>query len=222
MTVKIYILVFMVLCGSATAQNTDCKVMLQALSGTYNGECKKGFAQGHGVAQGVDRYEGDFKKGLPDGKGVYTWANGNYYDGSWTGGKRDGQGKMVYRDSVVNGIWKADVYQGVKKGPPYIVRLSRNVQRTTINKTVESGDGVRIRILLGGSDNVEIEDFSLAFNSGNEYRSGPFYGIQYASLPLEVTVRYRTWNQLHTAQYDVVYEFTIVEHGIWSLTLINM
>ena len=44
------------------AQQTDCKVTMPKLSGTYTGGCKKGLAQGKGIAQGVDRYEGQFYK----------------------------------------------------------------------------------------------------------------------------------------------------------------
>jgi hypothetical protein len=79
-----------------------------------------------------------------------------------------------------------------------------------------------IKVLLGGSDNSEIEDFSLAYTSGSEYRNTGTYGIQNTTVPVDVTVRYRTWNQLHSAQYDVLFEFTILDPGTWNITLINM
>ena len=28
-----------------------------------------------------DKYSGQYKNGKPEGHGIYTWANGNYYDG---------------------------------------------------------------------------------------------------------------------------------------------
>jgi hypothetical protein len=55
----------------------DCKVLLPALSGSYEGSCKKGVADGRGKASGTDAYEGEFRKGLPDGKGTCTWSNGD-------------------------------------------------------------------------------------------------------------------------------------------------
>jgi hypothetical protein len=75
---------------------------------------------------------------------------------------------------------------------------------------------------MGGADNSDIEDFSLAYSSGTEVRMPPYFVIQNASLPLDVTVRYRTWNQLHTAQYDVIFEITIEDPGTWLISLTNM
>jgi len=217
------LLFFLAVYGSMAAQQTECKVKLPSISGSYTGECKKGLAQGHGIAVGIDRYEGEFFKGLPEGQGVYTWANGTYYDGQWKGGKREGIGKMVSGDSTLGGFWKADSYLGTKKGPAYMLRTVRNVQRSTVSKSVESSSsGVKIRLMMGGSDNTEIEDFNFAYTSGTEYNMPPFHGIQNASLPLDVTVRYRTWNQLHTVQYDVIFEITIMDQGIWLITLTNM
>lgn len=204
------------------AQETNCVVKLLQISGQYSGECKKGMAHGKGVAQGVDRYEGDFFKGLPEGKGKYTWANGSFYDGEWKNGKREGMGKMVSGDTVVNGYWKADLYKGAMKMPSYAITLSRNVARFSIIKSVESGNGVLVKIMLGGNENSEVEDLSLAYTSGTEYRNVGLYGIQNSTVPVDVTIRYRTWNQLHTAQYDVVFEFTILEPGTWKVTLTNM
>ena len=71
-------------------QESDCKVILPRLSGTYKGECKNGFAHGNGLAQGIDRYEGEFRKGMPEGRGVYRWSDGTFYDGSWKKGLREG------------------------------------------------------------------------------------------------------------------------------------
>jgi hypothetical protein len=204
------------------AQQSSCLVKLPQISGQYSGECRKGLAHGQGLSRGIDTYEGDFFKGLPNGKGKYTWANGSYYDGDWKNGVREGIGRMVSGDTVVSGYWKADLYKGAKKMPSYTILLSRNVARYSIIKSVESGNGVLVKILLGGNDNSEVEDFSLAYTSGSEYRNAGIYGIQNSSVPVDVTIRYRTWNQLHSAQYDAVFEFTILEPGTWKVTLTNM
>jgi hypothetical protein len=203
-------------------KQSDCIVKLPRLAGYYQGGCKKGLAHGKGIAQGIDRYEGRFFKGLPDGKGIYKWADGSYYDGNWKDGMRNGQGKWVKGDSVVMGYWKADKYQGKQAAKAYRIVSIRNVARYAISKTVEPGNGVMIRIMLGGSENFEIEDLSLAYSSGSEYRNAGIFGIQNTSVPLDVTIRYKTWNQLHSVQYDVLFEFSLLEQGIFKVTLTNM
>jgi hypothetical protein len=214
--------VFFITGSYGFAQETICLVKLSEISGSYAGDCKKGLAHGHGIAKGIDQYEGDFFKGLPEGHGKYKWANGSWYDGEWKNGMRNGEGKFVSGDSVIQGYWKADKYQGKMRTASYKIVVSRNVARYTISKSVEPANGVTIKVLLGGSDNSEIEDFTLAYTSGSEYRNTGTYGIQNSNVPLDVTVRYRTWNQLHSAQYDVLFEFTILDTGTWNVTLINM
>jgi len=203
------------------AQQSDCQVTVAEISLSYSGQCKNGLAHGKGIAQGVDHYEGQFIKGKPEGKGLYKWSDGTYYDGQWKNGMQEGKGKMVYRDSVVTGFWKANKYQGEEQKPAYKITRIRNVGRSTILKSIESGNGVKIKILLGGTDNTEIEDFSLAYTSGTEYRNIGTYGIQNSSVPLDVTVRYLTWNQLHTAQYEVLFEFTVYDPGTWNVAIAN-
>ena len=218
----IFATVFLILGSYVFAQQTDCKVNLPALSGAYSGECKKGLAHGKGIAQGIDYYEGEFVKGLPEGTGTYKWANGSWYEGEWKKGMREGVGKLVSGDTVVVGYWKENQFKEKVSIPSYRITANRNVQRFKIIKSVQPGNGVTIKLMLGGSDNTQVEDFSLAYSSGSEYRIGPAYGIQNSLVPLEVTVRYKTWNQLHTAQYEVFFEFTIDDPGTWNVTLTNM
>ena len=59
----------------------DCRVMVDDIAGSYEGDCYKGKAHGVGKAIGKDTYEGEFKKGYPEGKGTYTWINGDYFEG---------------------------------------------------------------------------------------------------------------------------------------------
>lgn len=202
------------------AQQNDCKVLLESISGTYEGKCKNGLANGKGIAQGTDRYEGTFVKGLPSGRGVYKWADGSYYDGEWKDGKKEGKGKLVKKDSEISGYWKDDEYAGEELIPSYKVIRSMNLARATFNKS-GAIEGVRILLLQAGSDNVAIENFSIASSSGSEYRSGKMYGIQNVLFPLDVKVRYMTWNKMRTGQIEVIFEFTINEPGAWEVTLNN-
>ncbi len=207
--------------ASLFSQQSDCKVMLPEIAGTYSGECKKGLAHGDGKAVGTDQYEGRFVKGLPDGKGIYRWASGIRYEGEWKSGMKDGEGKMVYSDSTVTGFWKADKYVGLKLIAPYKVTNSMNVSRSTFKKSAGAIPGVRISIMQGGRDNITIENFSLAYENGQESRLGNDYLIQYVTFPMYVKVLYTSWNLLHSAKLNVIFEFTINEPGAWDVVITN-
>jgi hypothetical protein len=221
MLTKLFFIALLFPVNNIFAQQTDCKVLKIEIAGTYAGECKKGLAHGKGVAQGIDRYEGQFNKGLPNGKGTYKWANGVYFEGDWKEGMRDGNGKMVYPDSTVTGIWKQDKYIGKKEVPPYSIIRSLSVARYTFTKTQDRNDAVKIRIMQTGQDNVTIEDFSMVYDSGTEYRSGNYYGIESVTFPVSVKVKYRAWNQLMTSQFTVTFEFVINDRGTWNVMISN-
>lgn len=219
---KMFFILLLIAGNNTFAQQTDCKVLKPEISGTYSGDCKKGLAHGKGIAQGTDRYEGQFSKGLPDGTGTYKWANGVYYEGEWNNGLMEGNGKMVYPDSIVTGMWKQDQYIGKKAVSPYKIIRSMSVTRYTITKAPEKADRVKIRITQAGRDNSSgIVDFSLAYDSGSEYRNGSYYGIDNIIFPVTVKVKYRTWNLLRTTQYDVQFEFLINERGSWDVVISN-
>lgn len=41
------------------------------------------------------------------GFGVYQWADGKKYEGSWEKGKQSGNGKMISVDgSITEGVWE--------------------------------------------------------------------------------------------------------------------
>jgi hypothetical protein len=221
MVSRLFLMVVLISGSYVYAQEKDCKVKISELSGTYSGGCKNGLAHGKGIAQGKDRYAGQFTKGVPDGKGTYTWSDGTYYEGQWRDGRRDGMGKLVKGDSLVTGYWKDDRYMGEKLIPPYTIIKSLSVGRSTITKTMSTGNGVRIKIMLGGSENTSVEDLTLAYDSGNEYRMSNTYGIQNATFPVYIKIMYRTWNPFHTIQYQVIFEFIINESGTWDVVLFN-
>jgi hypothetical protein len=199
--------------------------MMPSIAGAYSGDCKKGLASGKGIAQGIDHYDGQFIKGLPQGNGIYTWANGSYYQGQWAKGRKEGIGKMVYRtsdrDSVVTGYWNKDRFTGKIVYSPYSITRNRGVVRFGFRKITDSGDDILIKIYLGGELNTNIEEFSMAYDSGSEFQMGSSVGIQHIQFPLTVKITYRTWNQFHSSQSDVTFEFELFEPGKWELTLTN-
>lgn len=221
MTTRIFLIIALLWGGYALGQGNECKVIPEAISGSYSGGCKHGLAHGKGISKGIDTYEGEFVRGLPDGTGTYTWSNGSTYTGEFKRGLKQGKGKLVTADSTLEGIWKEDAYVGKVLIPPYVINRSLSVARSTITKQIGNTPGIKLRIMMGGNVNSEIEDFSLAYDSGDEYKMGPIYGLQNTLFPVRIYVRYRTWNQLHSVQYDVYFDFTINEPGSWEVVLTN-
>lgn len=102
---------------SAMSVAQECSVLEDSLKGTYEGECRKGLANGNGTAKGTDHYTGHFKNGYPDGNGKYTWKNGDWYEGEWKKGKQNGKGTFNHR--VINGQGQTETLTGYFKNGEY-------------------------------------------------------------------------------------------------------
>jgi hypothetical protein len=203
----------------------ECKVLMPEITGSYTGKCKKGLAHGKGFAVGTDTYEGRFLKGLPDGGGKYKWADGRIYEGSWLAGERDGKGTMIYptvgEDSIVAGYWKKDEYVGTELIPPYRVTRNQGIIRYSIRKVNEVGSGFSVGLYLAGAFNTDVDNFTIDAISGQEFESGRKRGIENAIVPYSISIRYRVWNQMHSQQHDVFFDFTINEPGTFEVTITN-
>jgi hypothetical protein len=206
------------------AQNSDCKVLIPEISGTYVGDCKSGLAHGKGTATGKDRYEGQFNKGLPNGRGTYTWSDGTLYRGEWSKGIREGRGEMIYvtarGDSVVNGYWKGGNYAGKDNIPSYSVIRKDNLLSVNLRKT-GTGDGVIIKLMRKGQVNSSVRGLSIVSTSGTIYKAGRYEGIQSVRYPLDIKITYNTNNPISRSSFDVVFECTINEPGKWEIVLNN-
>ncbi len=224
-SIKTLCFILILISGSMLHAQKGCQVLKPEISGTYTGKCKKGLANGKGLAVGTDTYEGRFSKGLPAGRGKYTWADGRIFEGEFKEGIIEGQGTMTYPtthgDSAVTGIWKDETYYGPIPIPSYKIDRSMSVVRWSIKKINNMGAGVRIGIFLGGSYNVGITDFTMASDTGEQMMLGSRYGIQNAIVPYKIYLKYRTWNQLHSQQHDVIFEFTINEPGTFEVSIHN-
>ncbi|MDN5201290.1 hypothetical protein QQ008_07955 [Fulvivirgaceae bacterium BMA10] len=190
---NIILLLFFI--GGITFAQDNCKVSMESISGTYEGGCKKGLADGIGEAKGTDSYKGQFKKGLPNGKGVYTWANGNVYDGEWKKGKMHGQGKMMVKvsqdaDSTYIGYWQNDEYIGTEKEPYKI--LNQDPKITSMTFTRKSGDKQQIDIIyeqLGKKirhAGISLKPMSGAF--GNVVDNGFVKSVQFVQYPFRAII----------------------------------
>lgn len=205
-----------------TGQET-CKVLIPEISGQYIGKCKKGLANGKGLAVGIDRYEGSFKNGYPDGKGTYTWANGEVYVGEWEQGKRNGIGDFTYTKDgeavLKSGIWEDGKYTGPVPEKPKVIS-STGIERYAFQR---QGDGTQITInlFINGSNNISVEDLSVISSSGTLFRSGGTFGIQSIFFPLTCKITYYSWNKMHTSRVYTRFEFEITQEGRWVLNLHN-
>jgi hypothetical protein len=196
--VLLFVLILLI-AGSGYAQD-DCEVKLEAISGTYEGGCKKGLAEGQGTAKGEDTYVGDFKKGLPHGTGTYTWANGDVYEGEFKKGRKEGEGKMWValpdgqkKEQV--GFWADDEYIGESKNPYEIVNQSPNIMSIRITKTDNSandGNALFVEILHKGRQQSTPE-FGLSVNAGsftNRFPTGNLTKILVSQFPFNFTMNY--------------------------------
>jgi len=73
--------------------------------GCTSGDCKNGY----GVYTWSDgeKFEGDWKNGKQDGKGTYFYSNGSKYIGGWKNGKKEGEGVFIkLNGNEYEGIWE--------------------------------------------------------------------------------------------------------------------
>jgi hypothetical protein len=197
----------------------DCKVLLEAISGSYEGECKKGLANGEGTAKGIDSYTGEFKKGLPDGEGVYTWANGNVYDGEFKKGQKEGEGTMKTKQENGEfiekvGFWKDDEYIGEYQNPYKVQYKSAGVQSIRIvemENPDNDGDALFIEFQHRGRTQP-FPNYELNLINGNLYSRLPFGNmskILVAQFPFGFTLRYM----------DESVELQVYQARTWKVTL---
>ncbi|HNX56667.1 MAG TPA: hypothetical protein PLG33_06070 [Prolixibacteraceae bacterium] len=226
MKTKIYLILLVWACTanvSVCAQEA-CKVLKPEISGSYLGDCKKGLANGKGIARGTDSYEGKFKEGLPNGYGVYRFANGDIYEGEFRAGLKDGKGKFSFRingrDSVFQGIWEGDKFAKKIVPPPFQVTQKLNIQRFNIQKT-GNGNRVMFDFIQNGMINNSLTNLAFAESSGTAISVGQQHGFDSVHFPFNCKVTYWCPNALHTSSYEVAFEFQITEPGQWSVTVYN-
>ena len=162
----LFVLFLVISMNSVSAQNSDCKVLLDSLKGTYEGECSNGKASGKGKAVGVATYDGDFKNGLPDGKGKYTWPNGDFYYGSWKKGLKEGKGE-IHRmvngtESLITGFWKKDMYKGQYEEPYKIIEMNNVVTYKDVQKIDSKRNSLVVSMKSGARAEANVAVFQVA------------------------------------------------------------
>ncbi|MDD3736091.1 MAG: hypothetical protein PHO11_02895 [Bacteroidales bacterium] len=220
---KILMILTFALYAVTAAGQSECKVLLPALSGSYEGGCRKGLADGDGVAIGTDTYKGSFKKGLPDGEGTYTWSTGAVYTGQWKKGMRDGYGTFTYpvneMDSIQDGHWRADVYIGKEHVAPYVIQNMTGIRRASFHKQGKGDSYVTFKFERSGNTTYEVDGLIMQGSSGEESIVSSFTGFQHASFPFEGRVRFQAPSLLSSSTFTYEMRFVINEPGDWLITI---
>ena len=100
------------LTAPATTTTTTTTTTTEAkTSGCMSGNCDNG--QGLYIWATGERYEGSWQNGKFEGRGSYTWSDGSKYSGNWQRGQRNGQGTFY----APNGTSKTGTWQNNELGP---------------------------------------------------------------------------------------------------------
>ena len=213
---------------SGYTQDT-CKVLMGGIDGNYEGDCRKGKANGKGRATGTDLYIGEFKDGLPHGKGIYRWKNGDFYEGDWVRGKKEGKGGMSFKrsgkpDSVISGYWKNDLYSGLNIKPYIIHSRSYKVIKVSVSKNPKQSSNtivIEIQNTTGGSEtlkgtsNPKPEITDIAVQKGTYgFITKVMPGVKSTSQQLnQVEYPFRATIKVGDQEADV----EITEPGFWKI-----
>lgn len=221
---SIVTLVVLALAVSGVHAQEACKVLLPQISGSYQGDCKKGLAHGQGKAKGTDQYEGQFRSGLPDGKGTYHWSTGEKYIGQWKNGKRNGIGEYTFldngKDTTNTGQWVDDKYTGPVIPKPSVTQKD-GVDRYSFQKNGELRKRVLINFYQNGMRNTVLNNLLLSSSSGYETTLGISTGYDEVTFPVTIKISYTTLNKLNSMPVSVRFEFEISEPGDWVVDIHN-
>lgn len=196
----------------------NCEVKIPELNKRYEGECRKGLADGAGKAWGEkDCYEGVFKKGFPHGQGIYKRHNGYIYIGEFSKGRMDGRGELFLKDvsgkdSIIKkGYFEKGNYIGEYK-QSYKVLLESAIRKIDFRENSINQDEVRITVNSNGkkiTPNLTITDVN---NTIIENRNGTV--LINTVFPLK---RVNISFQVNSFSYKTI--FDIYKKGNWEVII---
>lgn len=214
--------VFLTILFNGFCQKAIEPVLKPEIAGKYEGELKKGFANGKGTATGTDTYTGHFVRGLPEGPGTYTYKNGNVYKGTFKNGVFDGKGTMtlhgVSNDSILTGYWEEGKYIGKKRIDPYAISNKTGSVRENLSSTGE-GNKVEISILDPFNSYISAQIFT-----EGEYVQKSHYGREYfedVKFPIMFDIKYSCYNKMRSGMITNTIRIKINKSGNWVIKLRN-
>jgi hypothetical protein len=216
-------IIYMLFLGiTLQASREECKVLMESISQSYEGKCRRGLAHGQGLATGIDRYEGMFSQGLPHGPGIYEWANGETYHGYWRRGVRHGPGVMVNQagDTLAAGNWKNNVLKtrtGVNETPDYVVRFQKNITRLRFVR-VSDGNKVFVKLDHGGGQR-QISSLNTFGTSGTYLTRSNMFGYEEVTFPFEGRISFYGPSRTGYTIYLIELTYEINEPGNWEILL---
>ncbi len=208
--------------GAHLSAQETCEVLVPELVGEYEGECRRGLANGFGKAVGTDTYEGNFRRGYPHGDGVYTWANGDVYEGRFRRGQMHGIGRLTTfrndQEVVIEGVWRAGelIEEDTGTGNGYTVNSMRRLDGVRVNRTSDSGETVVFRVTRYHSP-LRFEDMIFSGTSGQGRIHSDEVRFEGVEFPFRATLRYVVPNKMRSDFFQAELDITITEPGTWEV-----
>ncbi|MEP6674247.1 MAG: hypothetical protein ABJA78_03805 [Ferruginibacter sp.] len=210
------IISFLLFIHISFAQTPSCEVLTDSLKGTYEGDCKKGKADGIGKATGADSYEGGFKNGFPEGTGTYKWKNGDWFTGNWKKGLMDGKGEYFTKtkNSSLVGFWKKNVYKGMYEKPYDVINQSDKVSHLDVNSLDKKGNIVIVSMVSGMLAQANVDDFQVVSGTYDRYNKREMIKtkvIEFQNVQFPFRVKFNIGGS--------PFEIQIFESGQWQVDL---
>jgi hypothetical protein len=200
----------------------ECKVMMTSINESYDGECKKGLANGKGKAKGTDEYDGQFRDGLPHGAGTYTWANGEVYTGGWKKGLKEGEGQLTKVDGlIIKGFWIKDEYIGADKEPFQVLQKGPEILRLNFRRVDEISQKIELIFVQNHAQlPVRITQVNGDFLVLKPNTTLPNFIVQVRDFPFQGHIQFDVPGTLsNTVISNVDLEFRISQQGAWVVTV---
>jgi hypothetical protein len=218
------VIVLLISLSNLYAQQVDsCKVLLDEITGSYQGSCKNGLAHGKGSAKGRDSYVGMFKDGLPEGKGKYTFENGNVFSGYWVKGLKNGTGEFKYyvngKAFTQKGYWVSGEYVGTTAPDDlYRVTISIGMEYFSIKKV--EGDENQTRIsFVGAMTKYVPQDVNITISSGMLKQEIKNFIVYQYRCPVHCSIQFTYTTTGGTKKCQL--EFDILKPGVYEVLISN-